>query len=125
MTSSTATENFSIAQTVQADRVDIQTLYFLSFIFSHDTFDLKKSFLQNLHVFASYYLDQDRNKNNKNNSQPRNSPYTGASLVYGCSIYWCVIYNPDYDFTFAAIHQGKISFHVPPRKVKQQALLCE
>ena len=36
-----------------------------------------------------------------------------------------VIYNPDYDFTFAAIHRGKISFHVPPRKVKQQALLGE
>ena len=72
-------------------------LSFLSFIFSHDTFDLKKSFLQNLY-FASYYLDQDRNKNNKNNSQPRNSPYTGASLVYGCSIY-CHFANKHFEWS--------------------------
>ena len=91
MTSSTATENFSIAQTVQADRVDIQTLY-LFYLFCPLFFLMihlikKNRFYKICMYFASYYLDQDRNKNNKNNSQPRNSPYTGASLVYGCSIY--------------------------------------
>ena len=102
VTSSTATENFSIAQTVQADRVDIQTLYLfylfcpLFFLMIH--LILKNRFYKICMYFASYYLDQDRNKNNKNNSQPRNSPYTGASLVYGCSIY-CHFANKHFEWS--------------------------
>ena len=90
----------------------VQTLsllsFFCSFFFLIIHLILKKSFYINLY-FASYYLDRGRIKKRNNYSQPRNSPYTGANSVYGCSIY-CHCSDPDYIFlTFATIHRGKFS----------------
>ena len=94
----------------------VQTLsllsFFCSFFFLIIHLILKKSFYINLY-FASYYLDRGRIKKRNNYSQPRNSPYTGANSVYGCSIY-CHCSDPDYIFlTFATIHRGKFLSKCP------------